>query len=256
MSDWDSRQYLRFEKERTQPARDLAARLTVRNPKKIVDIGCGPGNSTQVLAEKYPDARVIGADSSLAMIETARKDHPELEFTLCDANRDLSSLGEDFDIVFSNACIQWIPDHEKLIPNMLALLKKGGELAVQTPYNFTEPVHIITDQIAASNKWKECICFGREFYNLTPGGYFDLLLGIATEFDIWEVAYYHRMRTHRDILDWYRSTGLRPYLNVLPEDKKEAFERDFLAEIKKEYTVQRSDDILFKFPRLFFMAVK
>lgn len=256
MQDWDSKLYLKFERERTQPAIDLANRVDVQNPKKIVDIGCGPGNSTQILAQKFPDAYIIGADNSPAMIKTAEKDHPDLEFVLCDAGRDLSILGSDFDIVFSNACIQWIPDHEKLIPAMMALLKKGGILAIQTPQNYQEPIHQIVDRIIASDTWKKYITFSRVLYNLSPAGYFDLLSEVSPDFCIWEVVYYHKMPRHQDILEWYRSTGLRPFLNVLPENKKTAFEQDILSEIEKAYPAQKSGNILFKFPRLFFTAVK
>lgn len=254
MQDWDSRQYLKFERERTQPAVDLANRVSVLNPKKIVDIGCGPGNSTQVLAQKYPDARIVGADNSPGMIETAKKEHPGLEFVLCDASRDLSALGGDWDIVFSNACIQWIPDHETLIPNMMALVKKGGTLSVQIPQNFGEPIHKIVDETIASEKWKPYIAFPRIFYNLKPGGYFDLLADLAADFSIWEVVYYHKMLAHEDLLEWYRSTGLRPFLSVLPEDKKRDFEQDIMAKLKKAYPAQKNGSILFKFPRLFFTA--
>ena len=256
MQDWDSRQYLKFEKERTQPAIDLASRVAVQDPKKIVDIGCGPGNSTQVLAQKYPNARIIGADNSQDMIEAARKEHPGMEFVLCDAGRDLSALGGGFDIVFSNACIQWVPDHETLIPGMMALLKKGGVLAVQILQNFQEPIHLIVNKTVTSGKWKEYIRFPRIFHTLTPDRYFDLLSELTADFSIWEVVYYHTMRAHQDILEWYRGTGLRPFLNVLPDNKKKAFEQDILTELIKAYPVQKGGGVLFKFPRLFFTAVK
>lgn len=256
MHDWDSRQYLKFENERTQPAIDLANRIKIQNPQRIVDIGCGPGNSTQVLAQKYPNAKILGVDSSPDMIETAKKEHPEIDFMQCDASRDLAMLGGEYDIVFSNACIQWIPEHERLIPNMIALLKKGGVLAVQTPMNYQEPVHKITDQVIASEKWKVDMPVKRVLYNLTQSGYFDLLSQIASSFYLWEIVYYHKMQTHVDILEWYRGTGLRPFFNILPDYKKKAFEQDILSELELAYPVQKSGGILFKFPRLFFVAVQ
>ncbi len=143
MTDWNSEQYLKFKNERTQPAMDLVNRINIDSPKKIIDIGCGPGNSTQILAQRFHNAYIVGVDNSLNMIETARRDYPNLDFKTCDASKDLSTLDNNFDIVFSNACIQWIPDHSQLLENMMGLLKPGGILAVQTPMNYNEPIHKI-----------------------------------------------------------------------------------------------------------------
>ena len=145
---WDSAAYLRFKAERTQPSIDLVKRID-----KLLDVGCGPGNSTQVLADAFPNAlRIIGIDSSPEMIEAAKDDHPDMEFRICDA-LNLPSLGEaGFDVVFSNACIQWVPDHPRLIRDMLALLRPGGMLAVQVPMNYQEPIHRIIGELAASRR--------------------------------------------------------------------------------------------------------
>ena len=116
---WNSQQYLRFKTERTQPAIDLVNRINMDNPKRIIDIGCGPGNSTQVLASRYPNAYILGVDNSENMIETAKKNYPGLDFKICDVSVELSQFDSDFDIVFSNACIQWIPDHKNLIKELL-----------------------------------------------------------------------------------------------------------------------------------------
>ena len=124
---WNSDTYLRFQQERTQPSKDLAAAIKLTAPKRIIDIGCGPGNSTAVLKEKYPNAEVIGVDNSENMLQKARDSHPDISFVYHDASKGFDSLKEKvegFDVVFSNACIQWVPDHKKLIPNMLGLLKK------------------------------------------------------------------------------------------------------------------------------------
>ena len=133
--NWNSEQYLKFKNERTQPAIDLANRISVQNPKKILDIGCGPGNSTEVLRRKYPDAYILGVDKSEEMIKTAKEKYPNLDFQICDAGAELSKLDHDFDIVFSNACIQWVPNHPQLLREMLGLLNENGVLAVQIPMN-------------------------------------------------------------------------------------------------------------------------
>ena len=256
MTDWDSSEYLKFADERTQPAIDLVNRIDYEKPKKILDIGCGPGNSSGVLAQRYPDADVLGIDSSPAMIEAARVQHPNIRFMLCDANRDLRILDKNFDIVFSNACIQWIPDHNALLKNMMCLLKPGGVIAIQTPMNDQEPIHQIIKQISTSQKWSSKFKNPRIFYNLTQSEYYDLLSDIASDFCIWQTTYFHRMKSHSDIMEWYRATGLRPYLNVLSEEDKLGFEKDIYDELIIAYPKQRNGEIIFRFPRFFFTATK
>lgn len=254
MADWNSAQYLKFENERTQPSVDLADRITLSNPQRILDIGCGPGNSTQVLASRFPGAYILGIDSSENMIETAKKEHRELDFKVYDAGTALASLGNDFDVVFSNACIQWIPNHRALLPNMMALLRVGGMLAVQIPMNYEEPIHKIIQEVTSSQKWRPFFPNPRIFYNLTQEEYFDLLSDISSEFSMWQTTYFHIMKSHYAILEWYRSTGLKPYLDVLPEEKKEPFEQEIMERIIGSYPVQKNGDIIFRFPRFFFTA--
>jgi len=167
MGDWNSVQYLMFENERTQPAIDLVNRIYIDDPKKIIDIGCGPGNSTQVLAKRFPNAYILGVDNSPNMIETAKINFPNLDFKICDAGKDLSMLDNDFDVVFSNACIQWIPNHNQLLKNMMGLLKTGGILAVQTPMNYNEPIHKIIGEVSINDKWKSKFINQRIFCNLS-----------------------------------------------------------------------------------------
>lgn len=252
--DWNSEQYLKFETERTQPAIDLVNRINIVAPRKILDIGCGPGNSTQVLYSRYPDAYILGVDKSEEMINTAKKQYPNLDFRMCDVGNDLSKLGSDFDIVFSNACIQWVPDHEHLLRNMLNLLNKNGVLAVQIPMNFNEPIHQIINETASSDKWKKHFTEPRIFYLLSKSEYYDLLSEISGEFYIWETVYYHVMKSHKDILEWYRGTGLRPYLSALPDIKKTEFENDIMKGLIQRYPMQKNGDIIFRFPRFFFIA--
>lgn len=254
MADWDSGKYLMFENERTQPAIDLVNRINMDNPKKIIDIGCGPGNSTQVLAQKFPSAYILGIDSSANMIETAKHDHPNIDFKICDVSKDLSKLDNDFDIVFSNACIQWIPNHNELLKNMMGLLKIGGKVAVQTPMNYQEPIHKIIGEVSTNEKWKSEFTNPRIFFNLSQGEYFDLLSDISSEFYMWETTYLHKLKSHSHIMEWYKSTGLRPYLDVLEYEKKKAFEKDVFDRVVKEYGIQRNGEIIFRFPRFFFIA--
>ncbi|MDP4178964.1 MAG: methyltransferase domain-containing protein [Bacillota bacterium] len=255
MSDWNSVQYLMFKNERTQPAIDLVNRINIEKPKKILDIGCGPGNSTQVLADKFPDSYILGVDSSSNMIDTAKRDYLNLDFKICDAGKELSILDNDFDVVFSNACIQWIPNHNQLLRNIMGLLKPNGVLAVQTPMNYNEPIHKIIGEISTNEKWKSEFSNPRVFYNLTQSEYFDLLSEISSEFCMWETIYFHKLKSHKDIMEWYRSTGLRPYLNVLSDEKKKLFEQDVFEKVVEEYPIQKNGSIIFRFPRFFFTAI-
>ncbi|MVB12169.1 Trans-aconitate 2-methyltransferase [Caprobacter fermentans] len=256
MTDWNSSQYLKFSAERTQPAIDLANRIRVETPGKIADIGCGPGNSTEVLLRRFPGAEVLGADSSQEMIEAAKRNLPGLEFRLCDAGRELSALGGDFGIVFSNACIQWIPNHQKLLRGMMNLLRPGGVLAVQTPMNQEEPIHRIIGEVVGSEKWTSRFPNPRIFHNLTQGEYFDLLSELSSDFTMWQTTYFHRLKSLRDIMEWYRGTGLRPYLAALPEAERAEFERDVFERLEASYPEQKNGEIIFRFPRFFFLAVK
>lgn len=136
MADWNPLQYLKFETQRTQPARDLLMRLKAYTPHTVADIGCGPGNSTAAVAECFPNAELIGIDSSPNMIEKAEAKYPELKFRLCNA----LELEGKYDLLFSNACLQWIPNHAILIPALMSKLNEKGVLAVQMPMNSQEPL--------------------------------------------------------------------------------------------------------------------
>lgn len=256
MSDWNSEQYLKFKKERTQPSIDLVSRINIENPKRIIDIGCGPGNSTAELKKRYPNAYILGVDFSPNMIEKAKADNPELDFMLFDATKDFDKLEGKFDIVFSNACIQWIPNHKKLLADMISILNKNGVMAVQIPYQFNQPMHKIINAVALRAYWKEFIPFEKVFNILKEEDYFELLAEISSDFSMWHTTYFHRMPSQQSIIEWYRSTGLKPYLEVLSDDKKAEFEKDVFEEVKKAYPVQKNGEVIFRFPRLFFTAEK
>ncbi len=251
---WNPTQYLKFKKERTQPAIDLVARIPLRTPSRILDLGCGPGNSTAVLAEAFPNASILGVDYSQSMIDAAKAAYPKLDFLLFDATTDFARLPKTFDVVFSNACIQWVPDHPTLLQNMLGVLNEHGVLAVQVPINDQEPIHQIIQSVAQRPEWVEKFPHSRVFHTLSPYTYFDLLSRLHTDVTMWETIYYHRMPSHDSILEWYSSTGLRPYLSVLDD----ADRRRFLAAVRNDviryYPVSENGEILFRFPRLFWIA--
>ena len=261
MVTWDSAQYLRFKNERTQPSRDLAMQLPADDGTvaRVLDIGCGPGNSTAVLRERYPHAHILGVDSSPEMIDAAKAAHPDIEFALCDVSRQgqLDALPHDFDVVFSNACIQWVPDHAHLIPAILGLLRKNGMLAVQTPMNYEEPIHRIIGEIVHSAQYADRLSQQREFFNLTPPEYWELLHRHAANFRMWTTTYMHTLPLHEAIMDWYRGTGLRPYLQALTDNaERAAFEKQVFDRVRDAYPVQSDGSIIFPFPRFFFTAIR
>ena len=253
MSDWNPEQYEKFIKDRTQPAIDLANILEVREAKRILDLGCGTENSTKILKDKFPDAMVIGADNSDEMLAKAKKTHPDIEFIHLDVGGDLGEVKGKFDIVFSNACLQWIPNHEILLPKLMSLLRQGGVLAVQIPIQSEHPVHIIMNELVTTAKWKDKLS-QRNYHNLSTCEYYDVLSGISDDFEMWETIYCHRMPNYESIIEWYKGTGLRPYLEQLSETDAEDFVSDVYRELKNRYKIQSNREIMFRFPRLFFIA--
>ena len=256
MSDWNPEQYEKFIKDRTQPAIDLANRLEVKEVKRILDLGCGTGNSTRILKDRFSDAMVFGADNSDEMLAKAKKTHPDIEFIHLDVGGDLSEvrdMDERFDIVFSNACIQWIPNHKILLPKLMSLIKHGGVLAVQIPIQSEHPVHIIMKELVITSKWKDKLS-QRNYNNLSTSEYYDVLSGISDDFEMWETIYCHRMPNYESIIEWYKGTGLRPYLEQLSETDAEDFVSDVYRELKNRYKIQSNGEIMFRFPRLFFIA--
>lgn len=251
MGDWSSLQYLKFQNERTQPAIDLAARVIKYAPKTVADIGCGPGNSTAVLKGMLPDSHIIGIDNSLNMIERAKNDHPELEFALCDA----LSLEGKYDMLFSNACLQWIPNHCSLIPDLMKKLSSGGVLAVQIPMNGDEPLYKAIDELAASDKWHLNRSLLRHNMVLDSMEYFNILSKCSSSFDIWETVYYHRMPNHHALVEWVKGTRLRPYLELMSEEQGREFENEIERAAVRLYPVMDNGEVVLKFRRLFFTAV-
>ncbi len=254
MAVWNAAQYLKFEGERTQPAIDLINRINIINPAKIIDIGCGPGNSTQVLLKRFPNANIIGIDSSKEMIDRAKKSYPNLSFDICDAGKDLLSMGSDYSIVFSNACIQWIPNHPKLLKEMFSLLSDNAALAVQVPINQAEPLYTIVDEVASDKRWGFEDVELEVNQTLKQSEYFDILSELSDDFSIWETTYLHRMSSHRDLVEWVKGTKLRPYLNALPPELAGEFEGEIVEKVTKTYPIQRNGEIIFRFRRLFFTA--
>lgn len=253
--DWNPNLYLRFNEERTQPAIDLRNRIDMETPQKILDVGCGPGNSTQALAQRWPAATILGIDSSVAMIEKAKADYPHVEWVVMDA-LNLQYTNE-FDIVFSNAVIHWIPDHESLLNKLLQALTANGLLAIQMPLYHEMPVYELVETLYHNRFPESSFDSSRAFNFHSAAYYYDILASMSCRFSLWATSYVHVMASHQQILDMIKSTGLKPYLDEIQDDaEKGAFENEVLHNLPRIYKSQRDDNVLFPFKRLFVLASK
>lgn len=255
MSQWDSEQYLKFKAQRTQPAVDLAKRIVFNQPKNILDIGCGPGNSTFVLKSAFPEAHILGVDNSVNMIKKAKESYPDMDFCVCDVTKDADKL-DGYDIIFSNACLQWIPNHKEFIPMLFGKLNKNGVLAVQIPMNGEEPLFKIMNEVISEPKWGFSRMNIETNETLLPEEYFDILSSCTDTFDIWETVYYHNMPSVEAMVEWIKGTRLRPYLNALDKEKAEMPEKEIAERAKAVYCARENGEIIFRFRRFFFTAVK
>jgi trans-aconitate 2-methyltransferase len=256
MSSWNPDLYLQFKEERTQPAHDLAARISLEKPRQIVDLGCGPGNSTQVLRDRWPDADILGVDNSPEMIEKARATCLEGSWLLADLQE--WNPEDSWDIVFSNATLQWIPNHARLIPKLYSLVRKEGTLAVQLPANQEAPLQIALVEVSRRKEWKELTsgCEDLIVYR-SAGFYYDILSTLSPKIFLWKTNYYHVLANHQGLIDWYSSTGMKTYLERLPEEaQKESFRAQVLEACRDSYPAQKDGRILYPFERLFFIAYK
>lgn len=254
MSDWSPSLYARFEDERTRPARDLVAQVPLTEARRIVDMGCGPGNSTELLAARWPAASVLGLDSSPAMLEEARKRLPRVSFAEADANVWRPEAGTD--LVFANAIYQWLPNHLEVLPEVLAALGEGACLAVQMPDNLAEPTHRLMREVAAEGPWAERLEDAARLPLPSPHVYYDALQPFARRIELWHSIYNHVLADAAAIVEWVKSTGLRPFLEPLSADERIAFLADYTGRIARAYPPTIDGRVLLRFPRLFIVAVR
>jgi trans-aconitate 2-methyltransferase len=252
--DWNPSLYLKFQAERTQPSIDLVNRIQITEPLDIIDLGCGPGNSTEILFRRWPGARVAGLDSSEKMIEKARQDYPGYEWIKADAATYKPAI--NYDLIFSNAALQWIPDHCKLVPRIFNWIKPGGLLAVQVPANNESPLHLALLKVSKSSNWSKYTSSCDSLIVYHPADfYYGIISSLAESIDIWETIYYHVLDSHKALIEWYRSTGMRTYLEKLPDDtSRNDFENEVLQEAQAYYPLQANKKVIYPFRRLFFIA--
>ena len=254
MVDWNPELYRKFEDERTRPARELLARVTLAEPTCIYDLGCGPGNSTELLVERFPNARVIGTDNSEAMLASARKRLPSCAFELGDIAQWQPAVAPD--LIYANAALQWVGGHDALLPRLFNALAPGGVLAIQMPDNRDEPTHRLMREVAALDPWASTIGNAAAVRTkiLALNAYYDLLAADAAEVDVWRTAYQHPMDTPAAIVEWVRSTGLRPFIDPLTPEYREGFLAEYERRIALAYLPRADRRLLLAFPRLFIVA--
>lgn len=255
--DWSAKQYTTFEDERTRPVRDLLAAVPGHSASAAVDLGCGPGNSTELLLQRFPDAEVTGLDSSPDMIAAAQARLPRLRFQVADiAAWDAAG---PFDAILANAVLQWLPDHAALLPRLVAKLAPGGSLAVQMPDNLQEPAHRLMREVAAEEPWaaKLARAAGVRGEMGTPEWYYRVLRPHCARVDVWRTTYHHPLAGGADaVVEWFKGSGLRPFLAPLDGDEQTGFLTSYRDRIAHAYPALPDGSVLLPFPRLFLVGTR
>ena len=259
MASWNPAQYGTFLEWRTQPSRDLVHRIELAAPHRIIDLGCGPGNSTQVCAARWPTASILGLDNSPEMIEAARSTYPNTQFEVDDikmwAYRP-STPDTPIDLIFSSAALQWIENHADTFPRLLGKLAPGGVLAAQMPAYDALPNQTMRE-LAANERWRKWFPKGRaaEWRSHPLEFYYTVLARQAKRLDLWQTDYLHPMQSVQGIVDWYTSTGLRPYLDrITDETARQDFLQEYSDKLKPLFPASEAGGVPFLFRRIFIVA--
>jgi trans-aconitate 2-methyltransferase len=251
---WDPDRYLTYADERGRPFVELVARVAAADPGVVVDLGCGPGNLTALLADRWPDAAISGLDSSPEMIAQARATDDRIEFDVVDLrNWAAAASAPQVDVLVSNATLQWVPGHLELLPDLVARVRPGGWFAFQVPGNFDEPSHTIRRDLAAEAPYAEhtrdvAVPAGHD-----PATYLDSLAALGCTVDAWETTYLHVLTGEDPVFTWVSGTGARPTLQALPDDLRPAFEDEFKRRLRAAYPT-REHGVVLPFRRVFVVA--
>ena len=257
MPSWDPDVYLRFARERELACHDLARRTVDRaaTPWFVVDLGCGPGNSTKILRDLYPRAQIFGVDTDPAMLAKANRDRVNARFV----QSDLATYQPETppNLIFSNAAIQWVPDHAALFERLMGLLAPGGWLAVQIPDHLDSDAHRLIAETARDERWRDRLEGVRDsnLTTQTAEGLYDLVAPHASECEAWRTDYLHVLPSADAIAEWYRGSGMRPYLEALADDaEREAFVATLVEKLRGAYRPAADGKIVFTFRRSFVLA--
>ncbi|MCU1549048.1 MAG: trans-aconitate 2-methyltransferase [Arthrobacter sp.] len=255
--EWDPAKYVQFGDYRDRPYFDLTARVHAHAPRQVVDLGCGPGNLTATLAERWPEAEVLGVDSSGEMLAKAG-DHASrsanLSFRLADIAEWMPS--DQTDVVVTNAALQWVPGHRELLPRWLDALKPGAWFALQVPGNFNAPSHSLMRGLAESETWAGRLAGVLRHDDVGAADeYLDIMLDAGCDADAWETTYLQLLPGARPVLEWVRGTALRPVLAVLTAGEAREFEAAYAARLDEAYP-EGAHGTVFPFRRIFAVACK
>jgi trans-aconitate 2-methyltransferase len=254
-TDWHAKQYVLFENERTRPVRDLLAAVPATEVRVAVDIGCGPGNSTEALAARLPGAALSGLDSSPDMIAAARQRLPQCQFEVADIST--WDAAGPYDLILANAVLQWVPDHERLFPSLVKKLAPAGSLAVQMPDNLDEPAHRLLREIAADGPWARKLKGVERSMRYGADWYYALLEPLCARVDVWRTVYYHPLAGGADaVVEWFKGSALRPFLAGLDDGEQPAFLQRYRDAIAQAYPALADGTVLLPFPRLFIVATR
>lgn len=250
---WDPAQYLKFADHRLRPALDLLSRIGASEPGRIVDLGCGTGSVTAILAARWPQARVTGIDPSDTMLARARAEHPGLRFEAADAARWRTA--EPVDVLYSNAALHWLDNHDTLFPQLFAQVAPGGWMAVQMPRNFSAASHVSVADAARDGPWRERLLpLLRPAPVDEPARYVARLAPMAASLDVWETEYMQILEGANPVAEWTKGTWLRPFLDALEEPERSGFEAAYRARVAAAYPPLPDGRTLFPFRRLFLVA--
>ncbi len=257
---WNPTQYLQFEDQRVRPAIDLLARVPLAAPQRVVDLGCGAGNVTRLLAQRWPEAQITGVDNSATMLERARAAAVDLpRATFVAAELDAWSPAAPVDLVYSNAALHWLPDHATLIAHVASMVASTGVLAVQMPDNFRAPSHATIAALAGSARWRDKLASLLRAAPTAPAAdYYAWLAPLFSRIDIWTTEYLQVLapnaaREH-PVAAWTRGTWLVPFLAVLDAAERGEFLAAYGAELASAYPLRPDGSVLFPFRRLFIVA--
>jgi trans-aconitate 2-methyltransferase len=256
-SSWSAKQYVAFEDERTRPVRDLLGALPHISVQRAIDLGCGPGNSTEMLAAFFPVAQISGIDSSSDMIDAARRRLPQFGFNVEDIDTWCGTDCGTFDLILANAVLQWLPEHRALLPILINKLSAGGGLAVQMPDNLDEPAHRLMREVAVAGPWAEKLASASRARPPIASAewYFQLLRPLCAKVDLWRTTYYHTLSGGAAaIVEWFKGSGLRPFLQALDDDERAVYLQRYTAAIAEAYPAHQDGTVLLPFPRIFMVA--
>jgi len=253
-SDWDPALYMKFEGQRTLAARHLLGRVPVASARIVYDLGCGPGNTTELLGRRFPDADITGVDMSEAMLECARERFPKARFLRCDI-ADWAPE-EPPHLIFANSALHFLPDHDKLFPHLMRMLAPGGALAVQMPSTARESSHALMRMVAAEGPWSSRLVPLAKTQPLIAEfeDYYDWLRPFAARIEIWTTTYVHVVDGPDAIADWFAGSTLRPFLERLSDDERCAFIGRYRDGLRDAYPPRPDGKLLFAYPRLFVVA--